>query len=157
MIRPAPVSAADIVEEDTTRNEDSPGEEEEGGGDDVQRTKGLCMNDIKKIIDLGGQLRHLLEQDSTINSDAKCSLITQALAGYEEQYHAHINSLQQRQITDFLRRRTEAQPGPSNQDCQPGPAHLDSGALFANDDDEEEFDGFAEKFLDEMEHRRGGQ
>jgi len=154
MLRPGPVTTADdIIEEDCLAQEDDrPKEEEEEEGGGVRR-EGLSMDEIKEIIDLGGRMRHLLEQDVTINSEARCSLIVKALAGYEDQYHAHINSLQQRKITDFLRRRAEAEPKP-----HPGPAN--------EADDEDSFEGFqgpfqtpaaTDEFLDEIERRKGGQ
>ena len=93
MIRPAPVTADKIMEEYAeAHDEDSTGEDEEG--EDV-RHGALSMTNIKKMIDLGAQLCHLSEQDPIINSEARGSFINKALAGYPEQYHAHINSLQQ--------------------------------------------------------------
>lgn len=97
-------------------------------------------------------MQHIFEQDTTINSDAKCSLIKQALAGYEEQYHTHIYSLQQRQITDFLHRPTKTQPQP-----QPGPSNRDHELeqLFDGSNDDEEFGGFscaeAYKFQEDLQ------
>lgn len=155
MIRPAPLTAADILEEDNrAEEEDSAGEDEEGVGDRPVRDGKLTMSNIKELIDLGVRMRHLLEQDTTINSEARCSFVQKALEGYEEQYHAHINSLQQRSITDFMRRRREAQPDP-----QPGPSNESC-------DDIQDFEGFEgpfetpaaiEEFFDEIERRVGGQ
>ncbi|XP_076038140.1 uncharacterized protein LOC143023496 [Oratosquilla oratoria] len=94
------------------------------------------------MIDLGIRMRHLLAQDSSINSEARCSLVIRALEGYNEQYHAHINALQQRQITKFLRRRAETQPA----EPQPGPSQeKDFG------DNADYFEGF------EIQRRLGGQ
>ena len=144
MIRPAPVTADEIMEEDAeAHDEDSTGEDEEG--EDVSRGA-LPMTNIKKMIDLGAQLCHLLEQDPNINSEARCSFINKALAGYPEQYHAHINSFQQRQITSFLQRQNEKQP-----EAIPGPSR---------EDDVTDFEGFngdeLDTFLDELEKRKGG-
>uniref|UniRef100_UPI00358ECFDF tigger transposable element-derived protein 1-like n=1 Tax=Myxine glutinosa TaxID=7769 RepID=UPI00358ECFDF len=72
MIQPAAVTVDEIIEEDDVeQEEDSSGEDEEGVN---VRREGLSMADIKKMIDLGCQLRHLLEQDLTINSEARMML-----------------------------------------------------------------------------------
>ena len=96
------------------------------------------MSKVKEVIELGIKLRHLLEQDSTINSEAWCSFLTKALVGYDDQYYAHVNNLQQRQITDILRQRTDTQP-------QPGPStqpQARPSTTSTSDDEETEFEGF---------------
>ena len=157
MIQPTPVTAAEILEEENLAEDDKSEEEDVGGGDAAGR-EGLSIGNIKELIDLGVRMRHILEQDVTVNSEVRCSFVMKALEGYSDQYHAHINSLQQRQITDFIRRRNETQPDP-----QPGPS---SEFQLDSDDGGEDFEGFvgpfqtptdADEFLDEIEHRRGGQ
>lgn len=91
---PAPITVDDIIEEEYVAQEDGRPREEEEGGDDVW-LEGLSIGNIKEINDLGGRICHFSEQDVTIKSEARQSLIIKALAGCEERYHAHINSLQQ--------------------------------------------------------------
>lgn len=96
------VTADNITEKDcVAQKEDKPEEdgEEEGGG---VRHEGVSTDKFKEINDLSGRMCHLLGQGVTINSEARCSFTTKALAGYKDQCHAHINSFQQRKITNRL-------------------------------------------------------
>ena len=45
---------------------------------------------------------HILEQDTTINSEQRTALIISTHEGYEEKYHAYVNAFQQRHITDYF-------------------------------------------------------
>ena len=82
MIRPAPPTAAELIEEEELAKEEDREEDEEAEeGPECQA--GLPMSKVKEVIDLGIKLRHLLEQDSTINSEARCSFLTKALVGYD--------------------------------------------------------------------------
>ncbi|KAK3893524.1 hypothetical protein Pcinc_002680 [Petrolisthes cinctipes] len=155
MIRPPPPTAAEILEEDELAEEEGDEEEEEGGGESG-RPGALSVPNIKELIELGDRMQHLLEQDRTINSEARCAFVLKALEGYHDQYNAHVNNFRQRQITDFLRRRNEAQ------EPQPGPSHATSDS----ENEDNNFEGFgpfqtaaeADNFLDAVvEHRRGGQ
>ncbi|KAK3884887.1 hypothetical protein Pcinc_010861 [Petrolisthes cinctipes] len=155
MIRPPPPTAAEILEEDELAEEEGDEEEEEGGGESG-RPGALSVPNIKELIELGDRMQHLLEQDCTINSEARCAFVLKALEGYHDQYNAHVNNFRQRQITDFLRRRNEAQ------EPQPGPSHATSDS----ENEDNNFEGFgpfqtaaeADNFLDAVvEHRRGGQ
>ncbi|KAK3880658.1 hypothetical protein Pcinc_014816 [Petrolisthes cinctipes] len=101
MLQPSASSAQarPFLYEDPINDKESAGEEE----DCEQPGKGLSMTDIKRIVELGGQLRHLLEQNDFKNNEAHCVAISQAIiSSYEDQYHTHANSLKQRKISDVL-------------------------------------------------------
>ncbi|KAK4328957.1 hypothetical protein Pmani_000661 [Petrolisthes manimaculis] len=114
MIRPPHPTAAEILEEEEMAEEEGEGEEE-GGGE--RRPGALSINNIKELIELGHRMQHFLEQDGTINSEARCALFLKVLEGYHDQYNAHVNNLHQGLITNLVHRRNETQ------EPQPGPSH----------------------------------
>ena len=78
MLRPAPVSAQDILLEDAEEAEEGPGEQQDEVENVRERDNRLPIADIKRLIELGGQMRHILEQDLSVNSEVRTSLIIQA-------------------------------------------------------------------------------
>ena len=89
MIRPVNVTPEELLQEDEEHEEEED-ENEDGNAEHQGRVDGLPMRDVKLIIELGGQLCHLLEQDSLPNLEERTSFLKQALAGYKERYHKHI-------------------------------------------------------------------
>ena len=111
------------------------------------------MRDVKRIMELGDQLSHLLEQDSSVDSEERTAHLKRSLAGYKERYNAHINSLQQCQITDFFRQRP--QPGLPALPHDPQPSGMQQ-THDASDFSDSDFSGFdPDEVLDQLEERGG--
>ncbi|KAK3872068.1 hypothetical protein Pcinc_022829 [Petrolisthes cinctipes] len=153
MLQPPALSAKDLLYEDQINDEESAGEEE----DCEQPGKGFSMTDIQQVVKVGGQLCHLLEQDDLRNNEALCVGISQAISSYKDQYHAHVNSLKQCMISEFLA-RCQAQPD-NLEDLQPGPSGVitrpdpteDSDDLFTpSASDDEDFEGFLSALVKHM-------
>ncbi|MPC91533.1 hypothetical protein E2C01_086578 [Portunus trituberculatus] len=81
-------SAQEMLNEDALCDEASPEENEETAG--VEK-KGLPMSEIKKLLQYGLQICHILEQDTLINNEGKIAAITQALFPYEMYSNTPLN------------------------------------------------------------------
>ena len=144
MLQPNTLSAQDMLYEDALCDEASSEENEELPG--VEK-KGLPISEIKKLLEYGLQIRHILEQDTLSNNEGKIAAITQALSSYEEMYQTHINNLKQRKISDYLERKTPAKPVATDNPQPPSTSYL-----FNEDSEDDEFIGF----VNDLTQRRGG-
>lgn len=150
---PQALSVQDVLLEGAEEGDNSAGDPEQ-----MQETgQGLAIADIKCLVELGGQIRQILEKDLTNNSEMSMYHINQALAGYEDIYRTHINSLYQRQITSYFRKHPETPPLPKpDNEQQPGPSSQCNKDVMSvvSSVDFKKFD--AEEFLDESEGRGVG-
>lgn len=129
------------------------------------------MMTVTQIL-LGGEVRHLLEQDTSRNNDRRCASLSQILACYEEEYREYQKHLKQSKVSDFLACRNAPQskpelvPADDNQEIGPSSSRPDSQpststttpgpASAALMDVAADFEGF-EDLLDSLVTRRGDQ